>query len=165
MTAATTGAGNGAPTRRSRNPTHTTREASLRRLIGRLLAWHKHMGGFDAPVWREAERYRAPGPSPEEDQDRANARQSLIRMLDISTAHLEESTCQALCAGGLEIASAPWAEYGAICWVPEERMLDEYAHLPQDLLQVLRYASTHGIAYVKFDCDAEPHPALPAYQW
>jgi len=44
-------------------------------------------------------------------------------------------------------------------------VLEGYAHLPQALLQVLRYASTHGIAYVKFDCDADEHPELATYQW
>lgn len=156
---------NGAPERRSQNRIYASREALLRRLIERLFAWQKHMGGFDAPVRREAERYLALGPSPEGDRGRASAEQSVIRMLDISTLHLGQDTCEALCAGRLAIAAVPWTRYGAICWVPEEGMLGEYAYLPQDLVHVLRYASSRGIAYVKFDCDANEHPDLATYQW
>lgn len=81
-------------------------------------------------------------------------------LLVLSTAHLEEQTCN----GWLH--SAPFAafakgDYGWFVYVTD----DEPDDLPADLRGCLALARTLHCDWVMFDCDADIVAVLPVYRW
>lgn len=81
------------------------------------------------------------------------------RMLNISTGHLSEKTCNAWMKDQ-DVVCAIEHDYGWIVWVNEKA-----EGLPNDLQFVLRFARNQACDYVKFDCDAAVLEELPVYDW
>jgi hypothetical protein len=93
----------------------------------------------------------------------------IVKMLDISTAHITDSTAVWLTDVGVN-GSSPIivyekAEYGWLVFVPD--MWDEGRadQTPGDLLAVITYAKAIGCTWVMLDCDGERIPELPIYDW
>ena len=87
---------------------------------------------------------------------------SIIRVLDLSTAHVTPGTMQRIDDG--ESAATMQSEYGALIstYMPDHPDRDFY---PSDLRLVLAYGRHHGCAYVLLDRDGPETDSLPTYEW
>ncbi len=93
-------------------------------------------------------------------------------ILDISTAHVSEST-GAMLNTWAELACPPGAaivhnkgEYGWLVYVPSEMSSREDKHLiPDDLWDVMVYAHAKGCDWIMFDRDGVTIPALKEFEW
>lgn len=86
------------------------------------------------------------------------------RMLVLSTAHLEEKTCNGY------LAECPWAafpkgDYGWFVYVPEDAATTETVDVPLGLRSVMHFARMRGYQWVMYDRDAPEIPDLPIYDW
>lgn len=92
----------------------------------------------------------------------------IVRMLDISTAHVTEETMGWLDTVGVSGVSPlvvyDKSEYGWWVYTPPEWEETETADIPADLLAVLTYAKGKNCAWVMFDCDSDRIDELPQYQ-
>lgn len=87
------------------------------------------------------------------------------KLLDISTAHLSQETCDAASEGKILWASTYSTEYGFLAYCHEER--SEETH--DDLWAVLQFACARGFNYVLFDRDAvildQTETGLEVFDW
>lgn len=86
------------------------------------------------------------------------------RMLDISTAHVTQATCDAATAKAISWANTGPTEFGFVVYVHAERDEDTY----DDLWAVIEFARAYGFDYVMFDRDAPHLPdgaGLPVHDW
>lgn len=90
-------------------------------------------------------------------------------MLDISTAHVRPTTRDWI-EDDLRnmfgtLSGANWCGYGWILWVNEDLCgSNDGDGVPADLIQVMRFAYSHGYQYLKLDCDACYVEGLPIYE-
>lgn len=88
----------------------------------------------------------------------------ILKYLDCSTGHLQESTRQWLesVAGSNEIGQTVASyEYGAFVSVPPDT--NYHDDVPSDLREVLDFARAEYCTIVRFDADGDQHGALPFY--
>jgi hypothetical protein len=86
------------------------------------------------------------------------------RMLDISTAHISQETCDAATAKAITWANTGPTEFGFIVYVHDERDDETF----NDLWDVIEFARAWGFEYVMFDRDAPHLPegsGLPVFDW
>jgi len=98
---------------------------------------------------------------------------AILKMLDLSTAHLPENVCQNL-NDYPGVTADERSMYGWLGWVPEDidAHLAEYNDVrepeelpPSELVTIWRYAQAHGCKYVLLDRDANLNPDLPTWEW
>lgn len=91
------------------------------------------------------------------------------RLLDLSTAHLPQKTCNYLSEFEGVIAypkRTETADFGWWLWVPEDPQ--EHAstyHYPAAILTIQLYARSLGCDWVMFDRDADAIDELPRWEW
>jgi hypothetical protein len=89
------------------------------------------------------------------------------RLLDISTDHLSKASEKVLEDGGVgdAILVVTPTEHGYLVFADtdEEKTLSE-AGVPQDLVDLLEFATRNGCDYIMFDNDAAVVPGLPTFQ-
>lgn len=86
------------------------------------------------------------------------------QLLDVSTAHISQETCDAATAKSISWANTGPTEFGFIVYAHPERDEETY----DDLWAVISFARAWGYDYVLFDRDAPDLPAdagLPVYDW
>jgi hypothetical protein len=84
--------------------------------------------------------------------------------LDLSTAHLQQQTCDQL--DGYHGVIAYETTYGWLMYAPRDDTGLAAAHgWPAELLPIIRLARANGCAYVLFDSDAEQSSQLPIFDW
>lgn len=81
-------------------------------------------------------------------------------MLVLSTAHLDEQTCNGWLRTAA-IAVYEKADYGWFIPVPE----DEPESAPADLVACFALARSLHCDWLMFDRDADTHPILPVHEW
>ena len=97
----------------------------------------------------------------------------IYKMVEVSTAHICESTSQRLNASantlkplGEGIKPLPMTVldtgYGWIVWIPNT--YKEYEDLPADLYHIFEYAKAHDCEFAMIDVDAEVSIDLPVYE-
>ncbi len=86
-------------------------------------------------------------------------------VMDCSTVHLRLETLQAIRDEHVGHLLYP-NPYGAFCWVPDEADFGEIDEetVPQDLIDVLRFARKESCDWIKFDCDGTEYDELPKYE-
>lgn len=88
-------------------------------------------------------------------------------MLNISTAHLKESTAEwirnDLASEDGYLSGTPWSTYGWILWTNTWGRGEFPNDIPADLANCLQFARVHGFLYLKLDCDAETVNDLPVW--
>jgi hypothetical protein len=94
---------------------------------------------------------------------------TILRMLDLSTAHLPKNVCDEL--NSIDGITAARLEYGWLLAVPtyvDEHVAD-YGQgpdgIPDVVVGVWRYARQHNCDYVLFDADADKVDDLPHWEW
>jgi len=88
---------------------------------------------------------------------------TILKMLDLSTAHVSKETAQMLDDDRLSDFVVPYqkGDFGWFIWVPPV----EHEGVPADLRAVLAYARTQQCDWVMLDCDAETIDNLPSFDW
>jgi hypothetical protein len=99
-------------------------------------------------------------------------------MLDVSTAHIQKHTADALTVSlddgqGLvydTLSHVAWHEYGWIihACVDAHQREDLQTAGHGELADLLKFAADNGFNYLKLDCDAPRLPAsvgLPTFEW
>jgi hypothetical protein len=82
--------------------------------------------------------------------------------LDLSTAHLQQHTCDHLDSVGGVIAYE--TSYGWLLYAPQDATGLAAAHdWPAELAPIIALARAYGCAYVLFDRDAERSSRLPVF--
>lgn len=90
-----------------------------------------------------------------------NACPDILRVLDISTAHIAPETMQMLDTTHYDrwpVTGGP-KSYGYFMYAPEA---DDPA-IPRDLWACFEFAREHGCTYLCFDADADRYPPLKDY--
>lgn len=91
-------------------------------------------------------------------------------VLDLSTAHIPRRTAVALGDEGdckqaelwSRLAYTPWHDYGwFICADDPASVEDDHP----ELAALLQFASDHGFAFLRLDCDADTYDGLPTFEW
>lgn len=78
----------------------------------------------------------------------------IVKMLEISTAHLSEGARAAMTAGmSIGVTYEPWNEFGWIIAIYPEEALIECMY--DEIKEIITYCNEQGITFIKFDCDAE----------
>lgn len=93
---------------------------------------------------------------------------TMMKMLQISTAHVTEETMNAIRADTDPlIPSGSVGLYGAVIWVPPDVAEDAvgYDEWPKDLVACLDYARSQGADYLMLDSYANSVEALPIFDW
>lgn len=91
------------------------------------------------------------------------------KILDLSTAHLQEDTCQDL--NGYPGIIAHETGYGWLMYLNGHEPDDELAERvedddwPAELLPIFRLGRANDCTYVLFDRDAETIAELPSFDW
>lgn len=96
-----------------------------------------------------------------------DAAHETMAALVVSTAHVEMDEAARFDEGDLpEGLHTPWAhpEYGWIFWIDDEPQAFE-AEMSQGFRDVLAYARTHGLKWVRFDRDGVELPGATTYDW
>ena len=87
-------------------------------------------------------------------------------LLCLSTAHITKETCDALDDSHRPDLPVCYPnEYGGFVHVCEPCIVDESPQGPPDLAEVLAFARSHGIVWIKFDPDGHELDDLPTYDW
>ena len=83
-------------------------------------------------------------------------------ILDLSTAHLREETCDRL--GSYEGVLAYRTKYGRLMYAPDscDRLADQ-GDWPEELLPIVKLARDNDCGYVLFDADAPEVDRLPTF--
>lgn len=82
------------------------------------------------------------------------------KMLSISTAHLTPETAKNWNEGKLPEIWIMAYQYGWVMWVDEDPDA-----VPAEVSKIFEVAHLAGCKFVRLDCDVEPHPELPTYEW
>lgn len=93
------------------------------------------------------------------------AARSIYKMLDLSTAHLNPESVEALerhVEPDSPITVIGESEYGWIVYVSEPDLVKE---MPAVLAAILEDARRHGCDYVRFDRDGPVEDDLPTFEW
>lgn len=87
------------------------------------------------------------------------------KLLNVSTAHISQATCDAAMAKQIPWATTIPAVHGFFVYCHEEREEGGF----DDLWLVIQLAVKHGFHYVLFDCDADGldpvESGLPYNEW
>jgi len=87
---------------------------------------------------------------------------TILKMLDISTAHVSKETNDKLekddVNGALYVIPH---HYGYFVYVPE----DSEPETPKDLQALFDFAKSKNCSWIKLDCDAVEYKELPTYNW
>ena len=86
---------------------------------------------------------------------------TILKMLDISTAHISKETNYKLEKDDMD---------GAIYVVPHYYgwfvfVDDEEPGTPEDLKAIFKFAKSKNCSWIKLDCDAVEYKELPTYNW
>lgn len=83
--------------------------------------------------------------------------------LTISTAHVTRLTAEWLDTNPSNLGVYGGSlEYGWFLWVPTIDVLED---IPEELLNVFKFARKHDCAYVMFDRDGPIEPELQSWDW
>lgn len=91
---------------------------------------------------------------------------AIDRMLNLSTAHIKESTRDYLDADDrkcLVVYDKP--TYGWFIYIVEETFEQVLTEVPEDLAQVLRFTKEQGCRVLCMDMDEDTIEELPSYDW
>lgn len=83
------------------------------------------------------------------------------KVLVCTTGNLMQATCDAVCEGKIEQLWAMSYEHGALVWAEALEPVQGYP----ELKAILQLAQKQGCRWVRFDCDAEPLPDMPLWEW
>lgn len=100
------------------------------------------------------------------DPPKATPQPFCFKVLDISTAHLTEAECRDLESCALEYQTMACPE-GGLLYISDEIDDPKFMRpevMTETLLNILRYASSLGCHYVKFDADGAFIERLPVLQ-
>ena len=90
------------------------------------------------------------------------AQPHILPMIEISTAHVKEHTCNVFLQQDNCPVCAYQFEYGWFIYVPDE---DCDQIVPLDLKKIFIFARTYGCNFIKLDCDGTLYSTLPTYEW
>lgn len=91
----------------------------------------------------------------------------IVKVLDLSTAHIPEQYGQNLAALDGVIAYEH-GEYGYLMWVPEHPVIHALEGMelpPSEIVEIQLFARNLGCDYVLFDRDADIIDDLPHWDW
>lgn len=83
---------------------------------------------------------------------------NILKVLDLSTAHLSEEDSSLMNSGPLPVVMV--GTYGFLVTTTEECETDL-----ESLNDCIIYARSKGCSYILFDADADPVEDLPEYEW
>jgi hypothetical protein len=96
----------------------------------------------------------------------------ISHLIHLSTAHIRKETGDWIDQNHVYHASH---EYGWFVWVDEDMCRAEDGSdilqfgdetvVPADLIACMRFAQQHGCTWFVLDCDVNPIPELPTYEW
>jgi hypothetical protein len=91
-------------------------------------------------------------------------------MLEISTGHVTNETCNGWIKANLEdgFPRAVQTEFGWFIytgWVAEDEEDDPMQRFPEDLRCVVTFARNLNCRWLHLDCDADTIDKLPLYKW
>lgn len=91
----------------------------------------------------------------------------VLKMLDLSTAHISADTCNALCSAAAPIIAYEKGEYGVFVHVQHTHFIggDDDPAMPNDLMDCIQYARERDCTWIMFDRDALKISTLPIYNW
>lgn len=85
------------------------------------------------------------------------------KYIEMSTAHLTESTMQRLEADEIDDAHPVTDEYGA--YLPVSDILKNSNTIPCDLKECVDYATRNDVSLIRFDRDVDLIAGLTVYLW
>jgi hypothetical protein len=90
---------------------------------------------------------------------------NIVKMLDLSTAHLSEATATMLDKWSTDAGDKPVVAYekGMYGWIVSTSHVS--AATPDDLKACIDYAIDKDCDWIMFDCDYLCVDALPTYDW
>lgn len=95
-------------------------------------------------------------------QDAAVEQPRIVKVLDLSTAHIPEQYSQCLHEMQAEdVIAYQHSEYGYLMWVPA----GEHDRAPTEIQRIIDFARSLGCEYVLFDRDADVIDDLPHWDW
>jgi hypothetical protein len=86
------------------------------------------------------------------------------RFLDLSTAHLANTTRDLWSCDWLRPSWASRTEYGWFIWSGTAEADDPEDHLPAEVVACRKFARTLGCDYILFDADAETVEGLEVFE-
>lgn len=93
----------------------------------------------------------------------------IVRMLDLSTAHITEQTGLWLDTTALDsgspVVTYEKKEYGWLISIPSTWEYVKAERIPGDLLAVMTYARAKKCEWIMFDRDSDEVRKLPTYEW
>lgn len=92
----------------------------------------------------------------------ANLTRSTMGMLD---SILQENRADKLCEWDWPAMTIAPYDFGCFVTVPAQYQINPSAEVPEDLHNILTYASRLGVNLIRFDKDAEADENLPTYDW
>ena len=89
--------------------------------------------------------------------------ENIVKMMELSTAHITEKTSQDLTHNFINITSSCF-ENGWILYADTDAC-DHDEDFPEDLKKVIEYAAAQGCGWILLDSEVEPIKDLPTYEW
>lgn len=85
------------------------------------------------------------------------------KMLDVSTAHITNETCNVFLNDPESPVCSYSFEYGQFVFVHDPEEIE--GRVPEDLLDCIKAARWLDCDWIKFDCDGTIYPELKTYNW